>query len=465
MSAVPRAGGLRAAVLPGAVAGVAGGLVFGAAMAMLGTLPTVASIVRADSPYTGFAVHLVIAVVLGIGFAALVSRQRARAGELLFWGLAYGAFWWFLGPQTLLPLLRGLPVAWDLAGARALVPSLIGHLCYGTAVALVLVLLSGSRDRVRSGLRPTVLLRGAAAGLLAGSVVGGLGVMAGASPGPLPLAGLPLGLGYPLLFSAEREGAGPAIVRGAAYGFLCWIAAELTLPPLLRDGVLDWSHTAAAAAAGRLPGYILLGALTSALFTLLGALAAGLFTDDVRLARTEAPGARGLRATGHGILAGLAGGLVFTGVMVAAGALPTVARLVGGQSAAVGLLVHLVIAQIVGVSYAVLFRRRGFDLASGLGWGVSYGFVWWVLGGLTLLPVLLGGEPRWSAAGMAAAFPRWWATWRTGRRSAWSTTRWRPARTRGGSRGTRRRRRGWPPGRSRPSAPPRPCGPSPRSWR
>jgi uncharacterized membrane protein YagU involved in acid resistance len=68
-------------------------------------------------------------------------------------------------------------------------------------------------------------------------------------------------------------------------------------------------------------------------------------------------------------------------------------------------VVHLVIAQLIGVSYAVLFRRCSFDLASGLGWGVSYGFVWWVLGGLTLLPLLTTGAPHWSAGGIAVAFP------------------------------------------------------------
>jgi alpha-beta hydrolase superfamily lysophospholipase len=42
---------------------------------------------------------------------------------------------------------------------------------------------------------------------------------------------------------------------------------------------------------------------------------------------------------------------------------------------------------------------------SGLCWGLSYGVVWWVLGPLTLLPVLTGGPSAWSAAGLAAAFP------------------------------------------------------------
>lgn len=395
-------GPLRDVLLPGALAGIAGGLVFGAAMGAYGALPTVASIVRADSPLVGFIVHMVIAAILGAVFASLVARHRAQVGELLFWGLAYGAFWWFLGPQTLLPLLRGRPVAWDLAAAQALLPSLIGHLFYGAVTALALVAI---RQVAQEPIRPVTVLRGVAAGLITTLLFTGFVAMAGVPMGWLPVIGAVMGLIYPLLFTGQSEGTGPAVIRGTAFGFLTWVVADLTLPPLLAGRTLDWSQAAASAAAGRLPAYLLLGAAMAAVFTWLGALGRGLFVDDIRMFHREAAGARGLRALAHGILAGLAGGLVFTVVMVGVGALPTVARLVGAETAAAGLIVHLVIAQIVGVSYAILFRRRSFDAASGLGWGVSYGFVWWVLGGLTLLPLLLGAEPRWNAAAMAAAFP------------------------------------------------------------
>lgn len=108
----------------GALAGLVGGLVFGGVMVLIGFLPTVASIVRTDSPAVGFAVHMLLAAIIGSVFGVLVARQR----ELLFWGLAYGVLWWFLGPLTLLPILLGRPVAWDVATAQALIPSLLGHL-------------------------------------------------------------------------------------------------------------------------------------------------------------------------------------------------------------------------------------------------------------------------------------------------------------------------------------------------
>lgn len=396
---------LRRGAAPGAAAGIAGGLVFGTAMASFGTLPTVASIVRSDSTAVGFAVHMAIAAVIGTGFGLFVVHQQVRTSETLFWGLIYGGFWWFLGPLTLLPLLIGQPVAWDLTSAQGPLPSLIGHLFYGATTAMVFVAFRrepGAKLRPRLG--PAV--RGLAAGLSVAALLYLLldGVV-GIPPGWHFLVGALVGLGYPVLFSGGREGAGPGVIRGTAYGFLCWIVAGLTLPPLLGQGALNWSREAAASAVEELPAYLLLGAGTALVFTWLGGLTRWLFVDDIRLLRLESPGSRGLRATGHGVLAGLAGGLVFTLVMVLVDALPRVARIVGAQDPAAGLVVHLVIAQIIGVSYAVLFRRRSFDLASGIGWGVCYGFLWWVLGGLTLLPILTGGTPQWNAAGVEAAFP------------------------------------------------------------
>lgn len=396
---------IRHPTVAGAAAGVAGGLVFGAATASIGAMAAVAQILRTDSTAAGFAAHLIISAAIGAGFGLLVAHQRVQAGETLFWGLVYGGFWWFLGPLTLLPLLVGRPVAWDLPDAQALLPSLIGHLVYGAVTAVVFV---GLRREVGRPVTPRVAT--AVRGLVAGVAVAallylGLDLMAGTPLGWIIGVGAVAGLGYPALFGVRREGSGPAPVRGTAYGFLCWIVAALTLPSLLRDGRPDWSRDAALAAVDRLPPYLLLGAGIAVVFTGLAGVGRWLFVDDVRTSHVESPGARGLRASGYGALAGLAGGLAFTLVMVLVDALPTVAGIVGARSAATGLVVHLVIAQLIGVSYAVLFRRRSFDLTSAVGWGVSYGFLWWVLGNLTLLPLLTGAAPAWTAPGIAAGFP------------------------------------------------------------
>jgi uncharacterized membrane protein YagU involved in acid resistance len=397
---------LRQGALPGALAGLAGGLVFGAAMRSLGMLPAVAAIVRSDSAPLGFALNLVIAALVGALFGLLVAHQRIRSGELVFWGLAYGVFWWFLGALTLQPLLAGTPMTWSLPAAQAALPSLLGHLYYGAVTAVGFVLLQRDGEGVAADhLRPWTLLRGLVAAVIVGGVlILAFDVGAGAGLGWLAAIAICMGIGYPLVFTGRAEGTGPALVRGTVYGFLWWVLVGLTLSPLVSDGRLHWSSQDVAAATTRLPPYVLAGAGIAAVFGWLGSLARTLFVDDVRLLHHE-PGTRGLRAVGYGALSGLVGGVIFGFVWGSVDVLPSVARLVGARGAVAGWIVHLVIAQIIGVSYAVLFRGRSFDLASGLGWGLSYGFFWWVLGALTLLPVLLGQPPRWNPTAIAAAFP------------------------------------------------------------
>ncbi|MFI1409881.1 hypothetical protein ACH4Y0_08170 [Streptomyces sp. NPDC020707] len=373
----------------GALAGLVGGLVFGWVMALIGYLPTVAAIVRTDSSAVGFAVHLLIAAIVGGVFGVLVARQR----ELLFWGRAYGVLWWFLGPLTLLPVLLGKPVTWDVATAQALIPSLLGHLAYGAVAAAVLALLSGGKRQFRPGL----VVRASAAGLLVSPVLGlgwnGL------------IVGAPVGVSYAVVFGDRDEGTGPALIRGTAFGFVWWVLAAVTIPPLLDGRRLDWTPAAVRAAVDSMPGHLLLGAGTALLTCWLGGLSRAVFSDDVRRAQ-DARLARGrVISIWHGVIAGLAGGVIFTGVMVAVGFLPTVAALIGSDSTVVGLVVHLLISQAIGVTYAVFFRRRSFDPASGIGWGVSYGFLWWFLGNLTLLPVLLGATPQRNDAALARSFP------------------------------------------------------------
>jgi len=381
----------RDAAIAGALAGFAGGAAFAGTLTIQGQLATVASIVHTDNVVAGLAVHMVIATILGVGFGLLISRQRARAGETVFWGLIYGAFWWFLGPQTLLPLVLGKPVAWDLASAQALLPSLMGHLLYGAVAGIAFVVLQQDTDPLWRNPSRGMVLRGLIAGLAVGLVLG------------LPWEGLLAGAGYALI--ASPESTGPALVRGTVYGFAWWVFAALTVEPLLFTVTLDWSQQAAARDAHLMPAYVLLGAGIAVGYTWLGLIAKVLFTDDIRLVRTEAAGKRGLRALGYGALSGLAGGLVFTVVMVAVGEFPLVAQMIGSHSAVAGFVVHMVIAQILGISYAILFRRRSFDLTSGIGWGLSYGFFWWTLGNLTLLPLFTGAPVDWSAAGIAAGFP------------------------------------------------------------
>ena len=399
----------------GALAGLVGGLVFGAAMTQLGLLPIIASLVRADSPFVGFVLHLVIAAVIGASFGFLVRHQQPGADETLFWGLSYGTFWWFLGPLTLLPLLSGGSLTWGLEAARAAFPSLLGHVLYGAGTGLTFLFLQRRRtDAARLAFAP--LLRGALAGLASAWLLGrAFGAQAQLQSLSDAFAGAPAwlvllllggltGVSFALLYPQPSKSAGVNLVRGTVYGFLGWIVVMLTLAPLLSADGLRWSSDAAEARFFALPGLLLFGAATALFYQWLDALVKLLFSDVVRGRYDEGVGTQGVRAIGRGVVAGLVGGLLFTLVMVQIGVLPVVAALVGSSSAIAGFFVHLGIATLIGVSYGFLFRAQSYDSGSALGWGVSYGFFWWVLGPLTLMPLFLGGAPQWTTQAAAETF-------------------------------------------------------------
>ncbi len=414
-----RSPAVRRGALPGAIAGLFGGLAFGAAMAWLGHLPTVASIVRSSHPGVGFLIHMVIAAIVGAGFGLLVRGQRLGGGDMLFWGMTYGTLWWFLGPLSLLPLILGGSVNWNVTSAQAAFPSLVGHLWYGAVTAAAYAVLRRGAWAVA---HPT------AAGIASGGVAGLAGawlfqrLVNGQAPWLIAsgivtreahglngiltaLAGLAAGAGFAVLYPRVRESSGPVLVQGTMYGFACWVAGALTFAPLAAGTGLAWSVDAARARFPLLLGCLLAGAFLALVYRWVDGVARFLFADDVDAWDEEGIGARGLRALGRGAFAGLIGGLIFTVIMVRVGFLPTVARLVGASSLRSGLIVHLIIANLIGASFGVLFLRRSFDLGSALGWGISYGFFWWVLGPLTLLPVLLGAPPQWTPGIAAALMP------------------------------------------------------------
>jgi hypothetical protein len=408
---------LNRGLLPGAVAGVAGGLVFGMAGAGLGSTLN-AAWPHVEPASVGFGILLGLSALLGAGFGLFVWHQRSGAGEIFLWGLGYGVLWWFLGSLTLIPLLFRGALAWDLPSAQIAFPALLGLLISGAAAGLALAALRSAPGYRAGGAVQGPLVRGAASGLLAMWVVERILAAQGqiptfASPYGVPpqavllVAGMIGGAGFALLYPRSLDGGGPALVRGTVYGFFCWVVGVLTLIPLTTGAGPIWSVAAARANFATFPAGVLFGAGTAMGYHVLTALGRLLFSDEIAGSNdADGPGAEGLRALGRGAAGGLLGGLLFTVVMVQIGFLPTVARLIGSHSPVTGFLTHLGIADLIGASYGILFRRQSYDLGSALGWGVSYGFFWWILGPLTLLPLFLGAVPQWSpevAAGLTAS--------------------------------------------------------------
>lgn len=129
----------------GIYAGLAGGVVFGVMMALMGTLPMIGKMVGHPNAAAGALVHLLNSAVIGAAFAILFDRlSRDTAGGLRS-GLAYGGIWWLLGPLTLMPLFMGmgLGVNWNIGAAFKMMPSLVGHLVFGVVLGVSYVRLRG----------------------------------------------------------------------------------------------------------------------------------------------------------------------------------------------------------------------------------------------------------------------------------------------------------------------------------
>jgi uncharacterized membrane protein YagU involved in acid resistance len=269
---------LPRALVVGGLAGIVGGWAFGKWMAQVGFFPLIAGLVNSDSQMVGVTLHYIFAIIIGASFGWLFQRDVRGYGSSLSWGLAYGLFWWFLGPLTIMPIWQGNPVDWSYERGSALFGSLVGHAIYGLLVGLVYA----ASDRL-------------------------------------------------------------------------WLGFFVESDPIHRE--------------------------------------------------VEGPGTRTLQSLGWGAVASLAGGLLFSLIMVAVGFLPTVAELVGGVSPVLGFVVHMVISALIGMSFGLLFQYEAPNLGSGIAWGLVYGLAWWFIGPLTLLPILLGGSLTWTTEAAGALMP------------------------------------------------------------
>ncbi|GAB4325910.1 MAG: hypothetical protein Kow00117_13430 [Phototrophicales bacterium] len=91
-----------------------------------------------------------------------------------------------------------------------------------------------------------------------------------------------------------------------------------------------------------------------------------------------------------GITAGLVAGSVFGVMMATMGMMPMIADMIGSTSIVVGFILHMIISAAIGGSYAIIAERIPNSWIISLGAGSAYGIVWWVLGALIIMPLVLG---------------------------------------------------------------------------
>jgi hypothetical protein len=99
-----------------------------------------------------------------------------------------------------------------------------------------------------------------------------------------------------------------------------------------------------------------------------------------------------------GVVGGVAGGLIFGAWMAMMGMLPMVASVVGSKSAVVGFIYHMFNSVIIGAVFGLIFGALSRNYGQGALFGLLYGVIWWVLGPMILMPLMLGMGLQFGAA-------------------------------------------------------------------
>ncbi|MCA1696881.1 MAG: DUF1440 domain-containing protein, partial [Actinobacteria bacterium] len=295
-----------------------------------------------------FVTGAVLGGLYGLLFALLVARRAASLGGGLLWGLGYAFLLWLAGPTGLFSLLDGAdgaPAMGMLDTARAHFPELVGYLlCFGLPLGMTM----GALGSLRPGQSPgqsrfslqRALVVGGAAGIVGGwafgkwmAQVGFFPIIAGLVGSDSPTVGMALhfaiavfiGASFGVLFQRDVRSLGSSLGWGLAYGFLWWFLGPLTLLPILQGSAPDWSYEQGGALFGSLVGHVMYGLLLGLVYAALNRLWVGFFyASDPINREVEGPGKRTLRSLGWGALASLAGGLLFSLIMVATGVLPMI---------------------------------------------------------------------------------------------------------------------------------------------
>jgi uncharacterized membrane protein YagU involved in acid resistance len=359
--------------------------------------------------------------LFGLAFSFLCWRRASTPGAGLIWGLGSGLLLWFVIPADL--LLRSGSSEVMLSDSQVRFPELVGYLvCLGMPVGVVLgvrgvLRARRAQPRFRWG---RAIVAGGLAGTISGLVFSGWEYAGGYLP---LLQGLPefqsqtalmlhfvlallIGGIFGILFQRDVRGYGSSMGWGLGFGIFLWFFGPLTLFPVFTGQMPDWSADQGADLFGALIGYIIYGFILGTVYAFLDQIWVRLFIQSDPLNREpEGPAFHFLRSIEWGALAGLVGGLVSIPVMDATGILPKIAGLDTSFGGVRGPIIHLVVSAGIGMTYGLLFRDEAPSIGLGVPWGFLFGVIWWYVGPLTLLPLILTGVYDWRASAAAAMFP------------------------------------------------------------
>jgi hypothetical protein len=363
--------------------------------------------------------------VFGLVFGLFFAKRATTPGAGLIWGLGCALLLWFVMPSGSGLLRFHFTSSPDvLTDAQKRFPQLVAYLvCLGMPVGVVLGVRGGFRFKAR---QPQFRWgRAVVAGGLAGTISGLAFSGWEYAGGYLPLLdGLPefqsqtravilhfavallIGAIFGILFQRDVRGYGSSMGWGLGFGIFLWFFGPLTVFPLIGRQPLDWSADQGTALFGSLVGYIIYGFILGTIYTCLDRIWVRLFIQSDPLNREpEGLGLHFLRSLEWGGLAGLVGGLVSIPVMAATGILPKIAGLDTSFGGVRGVLIHLLVSAGIGMTYGLLFRNEAPSIGLGIPWGFLFGVIWWYVGPLTLLPLILTGVYDWRASAAAALLP------------------------------------------------------------
>lgn len=107
---------------------------FGALMHMMGMMGMIAGLVGREDVGVGWAVHLAISVLFGVGYGLTFAGASRSWGHATGFGVVYGVVWWVLGALLIMPVYMGMPV---FQIGETQLQSLMGHMLYGLTLGLV----------------------------------------------------------------------------------------------------------------------------------------------------------------------------------------------------------------------------------------------------------------------------------------------------------------------------------------
>jgi len=361
----------------------------------------------------------------GFAFGSLFARRATSPGAGLIWGLGSSFLLWILTAGGFFHFVASAGrSAMMLKDAQAHFSELVAYLlCLGGPVGVGLGIRGGFRasrpDKKFAWGR--AIVAGGIAGTLGGLIFGrwvssgdyypllvGFGELS--SP-RLTIAlhfaiALLIGVTFGLLFQRDIRGYGSCMGWGLGFGIFWWFLGPLTLLPLAAGLPLDWSAEQGSAVFGSLVGHILYGLILGVAYATIDKIWVRLFIQSDPLNREiEGPGLHVLRSLGWGAVAGLVGGLASMPVMIVTGVLPKVAGVDSTLIGFRGVFIHLSVSAVIGVTYGLLFRDETSTPGHAIAWGWLFGLIWWYLGPMTLMPLLLTGVCDWSTNAASALLP------------------------------------------------------------